>query len=125
MKLSTVASFECYMHIFIKAEIERLVNELDLSYCVLFTGILSEKEKIDALRACDILVRPSIYEGFGLMLIEAQASGKPVVATGAGGMLSAVRDGDTGFLVSFGDKNQLSEKILRLLEDERLAHKMG
>jgi len=64
-------------------------------------------------------------EGFGLVFLEASASGLPVVATNAGGIPDAVVDGETGFLVPPGDSAAVATAVDRLLGDAELAAKMG
>jgi glycosyltransferase involved in cell wall biosynthesis len=64
------------------------------------------------LAACDLVVMPSRWEGFGLVAIEAMRAGKPVVATRVGGLASIVVDGVTGSLVTKESVAQLSEAII-------------
>ena len=72
--------------------------------------------------ACDIVVHASVRpEPFGLVLLEAMAAGKPVIATAAGGVLDIVTDGETGLLVEPGDAEGLSKALRRLIEDRALA----
>ncbi|ANW65685.1 glycosyltransferase [Mycobacterium sp. djl-10] len=77
------------------------------------------------LRAIDVLACPSVEEPFGLILLEAQASGVPVVATSAGGPLDFITHDETGLLVPPGDAAALAEALRRLITDpylwERLA----
>ncbi|HSV49202.1 MAG TPA: glycosyltransferase, partial [Candidatus Acidoferrales bacterium] len=73
----------------------------------------------------DVFVLPSIQEGQGIVLLEAQACGKPVVAFGVGGVNEAVRDKESGFLLELGDTEGLADKLLLLLGDEGLRQKMG
>ena len=72
--------------------------------------------------ACDIFVQASVKpEPFGLVILEAMAAGKPVIATAAGGVVDVVTDGDTGLLVPPGDAGELSSAIHRLIRDQALA----
>ncbi len=73
----------------------------------------------------DMLVLPTYREGFPTVVLEASASGKPVVATRATGAVDAVEDGVTGLLVPVGDPCALAEALGRLLEAPELAVKMG
>ncbi len=72
-----------------------------------------------------VIVLPSKYEAFSKVLAEAQACGTPVVATKVGGIPEVVLDGHTGYLTGYGDWDEMREKVLELIEDPRLAKKMG
>ena len=86
---------------------------------------------IDFYSRADLFVLPSIVmpdgitEGLGVPLLEAEASGLPVIASNVGGIPEAVVDGQTGFLIKPKDPEILAEKILQLLHDEGLRQKMG
>ncbi len=73
----------------------------------------------------DILVLPSLSETLPLTIIEAMASGLPVISTPVGGIPELVQQGKTGYLVPVGDSARLSERIRSLLRDESLRAKMG
>ena len=74
---------------------------------------------------CSVFVFPSKEESFGIVLAEAEACGKPVVASNIGGIPYVVDDNKTGFLVEYGDVDTFAEKILILLNDKNLRNKMG
>ncbi len=84
---------------------------------------LEELRKLYA--ACDIFVLPSVEEGFAMVLSEAMASGKPLVATRVGGALVQVREGWNGFLVEPGNEGQLAEKIGYLAAHPDLRTELG
>jgi glycosyltransferase involved in cell wall biosynthesis len=88
-------------------------------------GKLAEDQLIAAYNSADAFVLPSIQEGQGIVLLEAQSCGKPVVAFGVGGVTEAVRDGETGFLSRAGQSDELAGFLLKLLDDRDLASKMG
>lgn len=90
-----------------------------------FLGNLKEDQLPAAYGAADVFVLPSIQEGQGIVLLEAQACGIPVVAFGVGGVTEAVRNNETGFLLDSGDTDGLADKLLELLGNERLRLKMG
>ncbi len=91
----------------------------------MFLGNLKE-DMLAAVYGCaDVFVLPSIQEGQGIVLLEAEASGKPVVAFDIGGVNEAVRNGQTGFLVKRGDTEELADAVTRLLSDKILREKMG
>jgi glycosyltransferase involved in cell wall biosynthesis len=73
----------------------------------------------------DVLVLPTWREGFGLVNIEAQAAGKPVVTTRATGTIDSVQDGKTGILVPVGDVSALAHAIGNLLGDAEKRKEMG
>ncbi len=90
-----------------------------------FLGNLKE-EMLPAVYNCaDVFVLPSIQEGQGIVLLEAQACGKPVVAFDIGGVNEAVRSGETGLLVERGNTDEFAETLLKLLGSEPLRKKMG
>jgi glycosyltransferase involved in cell wall biosynthesis len=68
---------------------------------------------------------PSIQEGQGIVLLEAQASGKPVVAFDIGGVNEALQNKETGLLVNQGDVDALGDALLKLLTDKAIREKMG
>ena len=74
----------------------------------------------EALPLCDVLVLPSLAEGFGLVLIEAMAAGVPVVATRAPGIVDVVRHGENGLLFDVGDIAGLAAAVRRLSDDSVL-----
>lgn len=75
--------------------------------------------------ACDIMVGPSRYESFGLMLVEGMMFGKPVVGCAAGGMLEVVEDGVSGLLARPGDRDSLRAALDCLIRDPDLRDKLG
>lgn len=79
----------------------------------------------DVLSASDVIVLPSNEESFGLVLVEAAAYAKPVVATRTEGPTEIVVDGVTGLLVARRDVEELSQALRQLLDDEALRHRMG
>jgi len=105
--------------------LSNMVQSLGLKDSVILTGAMSQKEMSEAYVAADVFVLPSIFESFGIALIEAQAAGKPVVGTRVGGAPEALQEDETGFLVNPGDFEQLAEAIIRFLSDEKLAREMG
>ena len=107
------------------ARILNLVKACNLEENVELTGTVPLDELRKLYLACDVFVLPSIVEEFGLVIMEAMATGKPVVATKTRGSLMQVRDGWNGFLVKIGDEKELAEKIKYLLDNPEEARRMG
>jgi len=78
-----------------------------------------------ALSAAEILVLPSEYEAFGIVLLEAAAAQTPVVATRVGGIPEAMSEGKNGLIVDYNDPKTLSAAIFSILEDDSLNREMG
>ncbi len=102
------------------AKKENILNRL------VFTGWLDHKEMVVTYRGSNVVVFPSVYlDPFGLVVIEAMAAQKPVVATCYGGAHEIVVDGETGYIVNPNNIDSFAEKILGLLKDEARAQMMG
>jgi len=105
-------------------ELRKLVSELTLENRVVFTGHCSDMPA--AFMLADVVVSASTKpEAFGRTLIEAQAMGKPVVATGHGGSLEVVKDGKTGWLVAPGNVSRFAAALGRAIENEDLREAFG
>ncbi|QNI05535.1 D-inositol-3-phosphate glycosyltransferase [Mycobacterium kubicae] len=94
----------------------RLAEELGIAARVTFLPPQSREDLATVYRAADLVAVPSYSESFGLVAIEAQACGTPVVAAAVGGLPVAVRDGITGALVAGHDVDQWASAIGHLLE---------
>ena len=105
-------------------ELQRLVHELDLGGVVQFSPPAARAELADWYRAADLVVVPSYSESFGLVAVEAQACGTPVVAARVGGLVTAVRDGETGLLVDSHDPREWARVLGRLLDDDPRRRRM-
>ena len=100
------------------------LEKMNLSRNFVFLGDVSENVLPVLYDCADVFVLPSIQEGQGIALLEAQASGKPVVAFNVGGVPEAVLTGKTGLLVK-PDSNKLADAIMKLLTNWTLRKKMG
>lgn len=102
-----------------------LVNNLGMEKSVIFTGRLTDKRLVSVYRSADVFVLPSELEAFGIVVIEAMASGVPVIVSNCGGMKDIVKDGTNGFLFDVGDARQLAEIIKVLLSNEELRIRLA
>lgn len=103
--------------------IQRLAEQTGLE-CH-FLGKVDHQNLPDVYAASDLCVVPSHYESFGMVALEAQACGRPVVASDVGGLRHTVVDGQTGLLVPPRDACAFAGAIARLLEQPRLAERLG
>ena len=100
-----------------------MVRERGLEDTVLLLGL--RRDVADVLAALDVVAFSSDREGTPLAVMEAMASGKPIVATRVGGVPDLVEDGVHGLLVPRRDSRALADSIARLLRDERLRSELG
>ena len=107
----------------LELELKKKVQQQGLQDVVVFTGFWSNVPEITAI--LDIFVLPSFYEGMGRVVLEAMAAGKPVVASGVGGLTELVKDEVTGYLVPAGDVEALAERLEKLISDPDLRRRMG
>ena len=106
----------------LRARIESLARELNLTKSVTFLGALPNTAQF--LSQLDIFVLSSLSEGLPLAILEAMAAGLPVVATRAGGTGEAAMDGKNAYLAAVGDPNGLAQAMIRMARNPDLA-KMG
>jgi glycosyltransferase involved in cell wall biosynthesis len=108
-----------------RERLEALAASTGLRGAMRFLGMLDEAGVAGALHKADLLVVPSSSEGLPAVIMEALASGLPVVASEIDGIPELVRDGETGLLVPPCNPERLAEAIIRLLDDPALARRMG
>ena len=115
-----------------KEKLVTLVKELGLSKNVIFLAGMPGERLALLYNTSDIFIMAPRYieeagdvEGFGIVFLEASACGKAVIAGRSGGVAEAVVDGQTGILVDPEDVTEIRDTILRLLEDEKYAEKLG
>jgi glycosyltransferase involved in cell wall biosynthesis len=109
----------------IRQQLVDLARELDLEERVVFVGRVPREELPECYRAADIFVLPSKNEGMSNAMLEAVASGLPVVGTSVGGNDVLVRDGENGVLVPPEDTAALADAVLRISKDPEAARQMG
>jgi glycosyltransferase involved in cell wall biosynthesis len=111
----------------LKTEYQNVADRLGILDHVKFAGDVANEELPKYYAASDILVLPSKdrSEGFGLVLLEANAVGKPVIGTRVGGIPSVIRDGYNGLLVPPNRPEELAHAIKRVLTDDEMRNQMG
>lgn len=108
---------------YLREELESLAEELGVASKVIFTGFCGNVSRI--MDGIDLFVLSSLWEGFGLVLLEAMAASKPIVATMVSAIPEIVLDGETGILVPPNDPELMAEGITKLLTQPTLARQMG
>lgn len=103
-----------------REELERIAVEQGVADRVRFLGFREGQAKLDTLHAARVLVYTSPKEGWGLSVIEANATGVPCVASHSPGLRESVRDGVTGFLTPHGDLPALRDRLIEVLDDDAL-----
>lgn len=105
--------------------LQQLAGQLGLSASARFAGSVDRTTIADYFSACDFLVHASFIEAAGNVLLEAMASGRPVICARAGGPQEYVEEGQTGYVVMPGDVESLSDRIRTFLENPEAAARMG
>jgi len=106
-----------------EADLKELTQDLSLTDQVHFKNTIDQTQ--DLLPAFDVFVMPSLMEGLGLSVMEAQACGIPVVASRVGGLVDLIEDGKSGFLVPVNDPATLADRIIKLIQDPAKAKMMA
>jgi len=106
----------------LETKLKRLANQLGLGDAVIWAGFREDIPVV--MQAFDVFALTSDYEGFGLVLLEAMAACKPVVATGVSAIPEIVVEGETGLLCGAGDADAVADAFLAL-EDEALRKRLG
>jgi glycosyltransferase involved in cell wall biosynthesis len=107
----------------LRTDLERIVIDLDLTGKVTFVGFRSDIKEI--LSSLDILVLPSLLEGFPMIILEAMAMAKPIVASDIPGIREQIIDGKNGILVPIKDPNAMAAAIINILADRKVAENIG
>ena len=108
-----------------KERLKSIAGTLGVRDRVDFLGSVAHHELPFFYSAADVCVMPSYSESFGLVGLEAQACGTPVVGSGVSGLRSVVRDDVSGYLIDTHDAATYAERIGRLLDNPELARQMG
>lgn len=108
-----------------RMKLQKQVLELNLSHKVKFLGIIPRDETASYYQEASVFVLPSLNEGMSNAMLEALASGLPIVATDAGGTVELVTDGENGYIIKMKDAVHIAEKIEHLINHPEERKKMG
>ena len=107
----------------IRHHLIQLIDKLNLNKCVIFLEFQRDVKQV--LSAIDVLVVPSLLEGFPMIILEAMAMSKPIIATKINGITEQLVDGESGILVPPKDLEALVTAIQHLVENDRLRYRLG
>lgn len=113
-----------------EAELRELASALQMDDRVIFAGFVADEHLNVHYNMADIVAMPNTdeagdVEGFGMVFLEANAAGKPVIGGRSGGTAEAVLDGLTGFLVGSEDEQELRDALRQLILDNGMRERMG
>jgi glycosyltransferase involved in cell wall biosynthesis len=107
----------------LRDELEALAAKLKVEEYIIFAGFRSDIR--DILSAIDVLVVPSLLEGFPMITLEGMAMAKPIIATRIDGIKEQIVDGESGILIPPKDPDAINQAIFRLSTDKELAQDLG
>lgn len=99
---------------------ESELNQQQIRQRLIFTGQVEHLQALHYLKLMTVNILPSYLDGFGLVLVESMLFGIPVIGSRFGGIPDVIRDGENGFLFENGNVQDLTEKIIKLVEDRDL-----
>ena len=106
-----------------RERLQQLATDLGIGHLVRFLGLRADVPEV--LAACDLFTLPSIQEGFPMVILEALAAGKAVIASEVGAIPDVIRHGATGMLVPPGDADALADALCFLIEDKGARQRLG
>lgn len=105
--------------------VKQLIKEYGIADIVIFEGWVSGDKKIELLNKSDAYILPSYKEGLPISILEAMSYGMPIISTPVGGVPEIVSNGENGYLVEPGNKEDIYKAIISLLNDSDLRNRMG
>lgn len=108
-----------------KKQLQLTAESIGIADNIQFTGIVSDEQKIRILAESKILLNPSLVEGFGIVVLEAFASKKPVIVSNVRPLSDLVTDSKDGYVVDAKNPKEWADRIIDLLSDTKKAQEMG
>ncbi len=109
----------------LRETLEKKISEYGLEKQIVLLGALSHQAVFYKMQSADIFVFPSVSEGFGLVLLEAMASGLAIVASETNGVPEIITEGKTGLLCEAGNAEALAETLFKLCSDKELGKQLA
>ena len=107
-----------------KDRLQALATELGIAAAVRFAGRIDNANIAPLYASADVMLNPSTADNMPISILEALASGVPVVSTDAGGIPDLVKHGETAMMFPVGDDKAMAAAVLRVLEDDALRHRL-
>ncbi|MEO0230935.1 MAG: glycosyltransferase family 4 protein [candidate division WOR-3 bacterium] len=107
-----------------RKNIEKMAKEMNIYDRIKFTGFVPEEEKIKFLQKAWVIINTSPKEGWGMVNTEAQRCGTPCITFDSPGLKETVKDNFSGFLIKYGNWEEMAEKVIYLIENNSLREKM-
>ncbi|MBI4130389.1 glycosyltransferase [Candidatus Roizmanbacteria bacterium] len=105
--------------------LKNVAAKLNLNGTVQFTGRISEEKKVQLLSSAWVVLQPSSFEGWGITVLEANASGTPVIASNTKGLSDSVVNGRTGLLVPVGNEEEMARSMEYLIQQENYRRELS
>jgi glycosyltransferase involved in cell wall biosynthesis len=105
-------------------ELKNLVGGLNLSDTIKFSGNQPHERALEEISKAEVFITPSLAEGLGIVFIEAQALGVPVIGTNVGGIPDVIQNEETGILIRSKDSEAISSAIIKVFKNKDLAQKL-
>ena len=108
----------------VRKEVRKMIKELGIQEKVKLWGFVSNEKKFELLAKANVMINTSAKEGWGLVNIEANAVGTPVVAYDVSGCRDSIKNGITGILVNYGDYRNIAYEAIKLVNDQAAYSKV-
>ena len=109
----------------LRAELEKKTKDIGLWESIIFLGKVPQNLLFEYVKAADIFVLNTDYEGFSHQLLETMALGTPIITTPVGGNVELIEDGINGIFVGYNDESKIADSIVRLVRDPAFAEKIS
>jgi len=108
-----------------RSRLEELAERLNLNSCIQFAGQVPQESIPRLMHQADVFALSSLSESFGMVNLEAMASGLPIVATKVGGIPNIVEEGVNGYLVNAKNSEEIADRLLTLLQNDEIREKIS
>lgn len=107
-----------------RKKLEEIAKDMGIYEKIKFTGFIPEEEKVKFLQRGWVIINTSPKEGWGMVNTEAQRCGTPCITFDSPGLKETVKDGFSGFIIKYGNWEEMAEKVIYLIENNDLREKM-